>query len=225
MLHNLYLWINKNASNNVHFHEGRFWTYNTPQALGVLFPYMPTTKILRVLRNLEEKGLVMRGNYNTNKGDKTAWYALAPSGEMLLRGRGYDMSTISPSLQDAHINIDSKQDKKESKEKERLDMSMVSQEMMPIVKTWIEYKREKKQDYKPIGFRTFYKRLVGLSHGDVTLAKAIVERSISNNYSGLFPLKTWEMDTIKEGGLFDDVKDDGGQEASDDVIIDGQVYR
>ena len=73
--------------------------------------------------------------------------------------------------------------------KETLDMSIVAPEMREAVETWLAYKREKKQTYKPSGFSTFYKRLCKLSNNNPKVAMAIVEESMSNNYAGIFPLK------------------------------------
>lgn len=54
---------------------------------------------------------------------------------------------------------------------------------------WLAYKREKKQTYKPRGIETLKTKLFNLSKGDGKIAMLIVEQSMSNNYSGLFPLK------------------------------------
>lgn len=54
---------------------------------------------------------------------------------------------------------------------------------------WLAYKREKKQTYKPRGIETLKTKLFNLSKGDGKVAMLIVEQSMSNNYSGLFPLK------------------------------------
>lgn len=70
-----------------------------------------------------------------------------------------------------------------------LDLSIVSVEMMPAVETWLAYKREKNQSYKPTGFRSFYKKLCELSGNDPQKAMAIIEQSMANNYAGIFELK------------------------------------
>ncbi|MBO7713050.1 MAG: helix-turn-helix domain-containing protein [Methanobrevibacter sp.] len=55
---------------------------------------------------------------------------------------------------------------------------------------WLAYKKEKRQSYKPIGLKTCLKKLEELSGGNPDVAMKIVEESIANNWSGLFPLKT-----------------------------------
>lgn len=77
IIHNLCFWIKKNVANESNFHDGRYWTYNSSKAFSVLFPYMTESKIYRVLKSLEEKGLIVKGNYNDTKYDRTTWYSLS----------------------------------------------------------------------------------------------------------------------------------------------------
>ena len=70
------------------------------------------------------------------------------------------------------------------------EWSMLSDEMKKLVMQWLEYKKEKKQTYKPTGFKTFCKRLIDLSGNDPVKARLIIEYSMSNNYSGIFELRS-----------------------------------
>ena len=70
-----------------------------------------------------------------------------------------------------------------------LDMAVVAPQMMPAVDTWLAYKKEKNQSYKPTGFKSFYKKLCELSGNDPQKAMAIIEQSMANNYAGIFELK------------------------------------
>jgi len=54
---------------------------------------------------------------------------------------------------------------------------------------WIDYKKERGQSYKPTGLKACIEKLEKLSNNDSDLAMMIVDESISNNWSGLFPLK------------------------------------
>jgi len=73
--------------------------------------------------------------------------------------------------------------------KNELDLSIVAPNMIEPVETWIAYKKEKGQSYKPTGFKTFYKKLCELSNNNPQVAMAIVEQSMQNNYAGIFPLR------------------------------------
>lgn len=73
--------------------------------------------------------------------------------------------------------------------KVQLDLSIVAPQMLEPVETWLAYKKEKGQSYKPTGFKTFYKNLCKYSNNDHDTAMQIVELSMQNNYAGIFPLR------------------------------------
>jgi len=76
ILNNIRFWIDKNEANNKHFHDESYWTYNSYAAYALLFPYMTINQIKRAITNLENKGIIESGNYNTSPYDKTKWYRL-----------------------------------------------------------------------------------------------------------------------------------------------------
>lgn len=75
LLYNLIFWIAKNEANGKHFHDGRYWTYNSVAAFEKLFPFWTRKQIRGVLDSLEKQGVIMKGNYNEQKYDRTCWYA------------------------------------------------------------------------------------------------------------------------------------------------------
>jgi hypothetical protein len=216
LLHNFHFWLSKNAANEKHFHDGLYWFYNSKKAFVDLFPYMNETKIFRSIKNLEERGFIVKGNYNTDKWNKTNWYAITKFGLTYLQTKGYSISVFSALFQNdtidsgkmndgevqseqsiiinnAYTNTNSKQEKEDtiisSKKKYSLDLSIVAPEMREVVDTWLAYKKEKGKMYKPIGFKNFYKKLCELSVSNPQIAMAIIEESMANNYDGIFPLK------------------------------------
>lgn len=67
------------------------------------------------------------------------------------------------------------------------DWSIVPEVLMPAVKLWIEYKKERKErKYGPTAFKTMVSKLNELSKGNKEEAIKVVEQSIANNWSGLF---------------------------------------
>lgn len=92
---------------------------------------------------------------------------------------------------------------KENKEKE---ISFGDYEFLrPQIEKWLAYKKEKKQSYKSkIGILAFAKQLNEYSSGDPLLADKIIERSIANNYSGIFALKEKIQKQGKRNGIFTD---------------------
>ena len=75
--------------------------------------------------------------------------------------------------------------KMERKEERYFD----DEDMNNAILKWLAFKREKKQTYKPRGIEMLKAKLTNLSNGDGKVAMMIVEQSMSNNYSGLFPLR------------------------------------
>ena len=52
MIQNLVFWISKNKANEKHYHDGRYWTYNSQQALEEIFPFWSKYQIQRILKSL-----------------------------------------------------------------------------------------------------------------------------------------------------------------------------
>lgn len=69
-------WTRRNAANNHNFHEGRYWTYNTYDALTKIFPYWSKKQIERLTLKCINHGLMLKGNFNQKKYDKTCWYSM-----------------------------------------------------------------------------------------------------------------------------------------------------
>jgi len=77
---NLLFWVEKNQANNKHFHEGRYWTYNSMRAFEELFAYLSQKQIRTALEKLIECDLILVGNFNKAGYDRTKWYC--PTGQM-----------------------------------------------------------------------------------------------------------------------------------------------
>lgn len=231
LIHNLYFWINKNAANGRHFYDGRVWTYNSTKSFAELFPYMTPSKIARVLRSLEEHGIIVRGNYNKSKLDRTCWYAFSDEGILLLSNFGccishcYKMKNADEqndtTIPDSNIT-DSKTDSKRKKDNNsyylkkedgEFDMSYVDDDMKNIWLEWLEYLEALGKLYHIIPTaRQNYQILADLSKHDVRNAERIVRRSIAKGYWSLFPIKEEDWDVLMP------VKNEV-------CVINGQIYK
>ena len=76
ILYNLRFWLNKNMANKTNIYDGRVWTYNSYKAFAELFTYLSIPQIKRLLTKLENEGIVISGNYNAHKRDRTKWYTI-----------------------------------------------------------------------------------------------------------------------------------------------------
>ena len=72
---NIVWWTEKNAANQRHFYEGRYWTYNSVAAFDTLFHYLTAKQIRTAILKLEEAGLIVSGNFNQSAYDRTKWYS------------------------------------------------------------------------------------------------------------------------------------------------------
>ena len=77
LLQNIVFWLLKNKANCSNYHDGRYWTYNSHKAFKELFPFWTENQIRRILESLFEKGVILKGDYNSSPYDKTKWYALS----------------------------------------------------------------------------------------------------------------------------------------------------
>lgn len=96
----LQFWIEKNAANDRHYHEGRYWTYNSLRAMEKLFPFWSRRQIERIVKNLKDRGVLLTANYARDSYDRTLFYALDES-KLPISPFGGDLSpngdtTLSP---------------------------------------------------------------------------------------------------------------------------------
>lgn len=84
LLDNFYYWIEKNRANGNNFFDGYYWTYNSKKALSELFPYLSEKQVRTAIENLVNDGILITGNYNEMKMDRTTWYSITKKGYELL---------------------------------------------------------------------------------------------------------------------------------------------
>jgi len=72
ILQQIHYWLQK--SKNVR--EGQTWVYKSVREWQTEFPFWSTNTIERTLKKLEQQQLIMVGNYNKYKSDRTKWYTI-----------------------------------------------------------------------------------------------------------------------------------------------------
>lgn len=73
-LQQVHYWL---QTNRQHFHEGRFWCYNSIREWRETnFPFWSEDTIKRVFKKLRQLGLLLVGNFNRLKIDQTLWYSI-----------------------------------------------------------------------------------------------------------------------------------------------------
>jgi hypothetical protein len=83
ILSNIAFWVVKNEANGEHFHDGYYWTYNSIPAFNKLFPYLTEKQIRAALNILRNEELILTGNYNDDRRDRTLWYTLSEKGRCI----------------------------------------------------------------------------------------------------------------------------------------------
>ena len=84
LLENIGFWTAQSEANEINFHDGSYWTFNSCRALQELFPYMSKRQIHSALEKLINDGLIVTGNYNKVAYDRTLWYTLTQKGKSIL---------------------------------------------------------------------------------------------------------------------------------------------
>lgn len=92
LLNHFQFWITHNTANDVHYHDGRYWTFNTVKAFADLFPYASAKQIRTALNRLIDAGVLMTGNYNKTTYDRTLWYAFTDEGLTICPIRQMDVT-------------------------------------------------------------------------------------------------------------------------------------
>ncbi|AIM15146.1 hypothetical protein HW35_01565 [Bacillus sp. X1(2014)] len=72
ILQQIHYWV----SMSNHVIEGRKWIYNTYKDWQQQFPFWSESTIKRTIHSLEKQGLLISGNWNRTKMDKTKWYTI-----------------------------------------------------------------------------------------------------------------------------------------------------
>ena len=103
MFQNISFWAANNKSNERNFFGGRYWTYNSVKAFQEIFPYLSIRQIRKTLSNLENRDLlIVSGNYNKSKYDRTKWYALSDLGIEIVKGSKFHLPDLTKEKNHLH---------------------------------------------------------------------------------------------------------------------------
>jgi hypothetical protein len=89
LIHNFTFWIARNRANGENVRDDRVWSYNSVAAFGELFPYLSKDRIRRTLDSLIKQGVLIKGNFNEQKTDRTLWYAFADESAFVPDGKHF----------------------------------------------------------------------------------------------------------------------------------------
>ena len=76
ILQQVHYWLKHKKKINQDYIDGHYWVYNTYEQWQEQFPFWSIMTIRRTMTKLENKGLLIAGNYNRAGFDKTKWYTI-----------------------------------------------------------------------------------------------------------------------------------------------------
>jgi len=110
--HILY-WLKHNKIKNQNFYDDHTWMYETIEKISEFFEYLTIRQVRLALKLLVDSGLLIEGNFNLNKFDRTTWYSVSDE-EILNSKRKYEAplkahdalnSALPKDIQGACVNI------------------------------------------------------------------------------------------------------------------------
>jgi hypothetical protein len=103
LLQHIRFWINQNDGKKTHTHDGKVWMYQSASDMTKHYPYWSRQKISRLLRDMENDGLIISGNFNKLGYDQTKWYTIQCSE---LNNRSFEIEQPIPyTKQDTKTDI------------------------------------------------------------------------------------------------------------------------
>ena len=69
-------WINYNKRLGKNLREGRYWTFQTLEEMHNHFPYLSIEQLRRITKRLNDEGILLKGQFNDSKWNKTIWYSI-----------------------------------------------------------------------------------------------------------------------------------------------------
>lgn len=77
LLDNIERTINTHSANGENFFKDKYWIYGSSKTFAEIFTYLSKQQISRALKRLVDDGWLIKDNFNTDKFDRTSWYALS----------------------------------------------------------------------------------------------------------------------------------------------------
>jgi hypothetical protein len=76
ILQQVHYWINQNIKGERNHYNDHYWTYNTYENCQKQFPFWSTITLKKAIANLKKMNLLLTGNFNKKKYDRTIWYTV-----------------------------------------------------------------------------------------------------------------------------------------------------
>jgi predicted SnoaL-like aldol condensation-catalyzing enzyme len=95
VLQQIHYWLQRSS----HVRDGKKWIYNSYPEWQKQFPFWTKRTLIRIIKSLEEKGLITIGHFNKYKADKTNWYTINYEKlYSMVTNRHHDSANLSPPI-------------------------------------------------------------------------------------------------------------------------------
>lgn len=75
VLNHIIFWLKHNYCKDINFIEEKTWMFESQEDIANFLEMSPD-EVNRAIKSLEKAGILIRGNFNKNKFDRTSWYTL-----------------------------------------------------------------------------------------------------------------------------------------------------
>lgn len=76
VLQQIHYWIEINKRKQLNYYDNAYWTYNSIKEWNKTFPFYTERTLQRIFKKLKDTGILIAGNFNKAKFDKTTWYTI-----------------------------------------------------------------------------------------------------------------------------------------------------
>lgn len=204
LLQRINLWLNCKPHNA----DGRSWIYNSYKSWQEQLPFFSESTIKRALKNLADKGIIIKGNFNKFKMDRTIWYSIDYNKldkiiDTLNLPLGQNDTMILGQNDTTNTNVYTMSNKKEKKEKSKTDIDLVidetnyNDELKEMIYEFIKMRKTIKKPMTTIAVKRLINKLDKLSN-DEKEKIFILDKSIFNSWQDIYPLKSEDKEDIKD---------------------------
>lgn len=167
LLQNIAFWCakNENAGDERHFHDGRWWMFNSKTAFSKLYSYLTTNQIDHGLRRLRDREAVLVGHFNRVGYDRTNWYTPTEYGWSLV-----DLAPI-----DDQKTVDDV-------------LSTLPEELRESAGGFVAMRQELGKPVSGRGLDYAVKKAMQFSSNDADLAAETIDQSTLNNWQDVYQL-------------------------------------
>tara|TARA_R110002153_G_scaffold27209_1_gene84656 strand:+ start:2768 stop:3460 length:693 start_codon:yes stop_codon:yes gene_type:complete len=196
LLHHLRYWVAKNEANDKNFHEGSHWTYNSTSAFAVLFPFWTARKIGRLLQKLEDDGIIISGNFNNKRYDRTKWFTISGN-TICQKGEVHSSNMVNAITKYVEPIPDNNHTKTQNTTKVVLPFDC--EEFLDAWNMWKDERKQKKiNKYTPRGEQGALHLLHEQSGKDLQEAIAMINNAIARGWQSIHPRKNGKRNTNKQ---------------------------